>query len=507
MRILKIGYVFFTQIRVLALLVSLFITSIIKSQDVFFSQYQYSPLLINPAYTTNDYDIKAIAHFRNQFRSPDPNYRTPSFTFVMPFLKKNTNMRWGGIGMSAHSDQTGTFPLLLNQGIGLSYAHNVYLGKGYNLSLGVQGGYYQYGFSTNSFSTESQFSNNGGYNPNMSNGENLNLVSRNYLDLATGLNFIKEDTTGRRKFFLSVSAHHLNQPNRSLLEEKNSLPYMFYIHGGITVFSNSEWLVEPEILFANQASFQRYTIGIKTTYYLRKETSNMLREASIAFIPKYTYQNSLALGLELLISNFLVAFSYDYGTSALATRVSGRGAYEIAIGYRKSLFKKKKPASIIDYSLGDIKRIYLSENIEDISKDLKNERERKGYNDELSDTDTNWYKANNHKFELDKQFRFGFNEVGLKEDAKKFADDMFDLLQANPRLKLYIIGYSDNIGTEKANQYISTERANSFVKYISTKGINPKRLKFEGKGEGEPISSNRTEAERAKNRRVRFLIF
>ncbi len=187
----------------------------------------------------------------------------------------------------------------------------------------VQGGYYQYGVNTNNFSTESQYTNNGGYEPNIGNGENLGSMNRNYLDLSTGLNFIKEDTNGRQKFFLGISAQHLNEPYRSLVGNKDNLAYMFFIHSGVRVFANQYWSVVPEILFANQSSYRRYTLGVKATYSLQQENNILLNHASIAFIPKYTHNNSLALGLELQVSTFLVAFNYDFATSSLANRMSG----------------------------------------------------------------------------------------------------------------------------------------------------------------------------------------
>lgn len=71
-------------------------------------------------------------------------------------------------------------------------------------------------------------------------------------------------------------------------------------------------------------------------------------------------------------------------------------------------------------------------------------------------------------------------------------------------LNIEIIGHTDNAGTEVANLELSRKRAIAVKKYIYDLGITNKRLQHSTKGELSPISENKTEAGKAKNRRVEF---
>jgi outer membrane protein OmpA-like peptidoglycan-associated protein len=68
------------------------------------------------------------------------------------------------------------------------------------------------------------------------------------------------------------------------------------------------------------------------------------------------------------------------------------------------------------------------------------------------------------------------------------------------------MGHTDNQNSEAYNIILSNNRAKACVKYLTQKGINPKRLTWQGYGEGIPITSNETEEGKAANRRVEFLV-
>jgi len=90
------------------------------------------------------------------------------------------------------------------------------------------------------------------------------------------------------------------------------------------------------------------------------------------------------------------------------------------------------------------------------------------------------------------------SEPALKEIAK--------MLQADPKLKLYVVGHTDNVGTYAANLTLSNSRADAVVKALVGKhGIAMARLQPFGAGPTAPVQSNGTEAGRAKNRRVELV--
>ena len=81
------------------------------------------------------------------------------------------------------------------------------------------------------------------------------------------------------------------------------------------------------------------------------------------------------------------------------------------------------------------------------------------------------------------------------------------LLMGNlPKLKLIVVGHTDNQGQYEYNKELSKERARSVVRELVNKhGINAARLKHDGVGYLAPVSSNHGEDGRAKNRRVQLV--
>ena len=69
-----------------------------------------------------------------------------------------------------------------------------------------------------------------------------------------------------------------------------------------------------------------------------------------------------------------------------------------------------------------------------------------------------------------------------------------------------IIGHTDNIGKKNYNQKLSTRRAESVSSILAQNGVSRSRIKAYGRGELEPIKSNKSSKGRASNRRVEIII-
>ena len=83
---------------------------------------------------------------------------------------------------------------------------------------------------------------------------------------------------------------------------------------------------------------------------------------------------------------------------------------------------------------------------------------------------------------------------------------MVSLLHDNPNLKIQIDGNTDNVGQEKDNLLLSTNRAKSVVGYLLSKAINTQRLNYKGFGSTKPVAGNTTEVDKALNRRTELSI-
>jgi peptidoglycan-associated lipoprotein len=79
-------------------------------------------------------------------------------------------------------------------------------------------------------------------------------------------------------------------------------------------------------------------------------------------------------------------------------------------------------------------------------------------------------------------------------------------LKANPNWLLLIEGYTDDRGTKEQNLTVSERRARSVMSFLVSKGVAPDRISIASHGAERPICLEKTDACRAKNRRVHFLV-
>ncbi|MBS0407147.1 MAG: OmpA family protein [Proteobacteria bacterium] len=101
--------------------------------------------------------------------------------------------------------------------------------------------------------------------------------------------------------------------------------------------------------------------------------------------------------------------------------------------------------------------------------------------------------------------RFATDSAALTADSDATLAQMTALLKAQPALKVYIVGHTDNAGTLAHNLTLSQQRAESVVRALETRGIAAARLAAKGLASYAPVASNDDEAGRARNRRVELV--
>jgi outer membrane protein OmpA-like peptidoglycan-associated protein len=89
--------------------------------------------------------------------------------------------------------------------------------------------------------------------------------------------------------------------------------------------------------------------------------------------------------------------------------------------------------------------------------------------------------------------------IGKIEKLAKF-------LKNNPNRKVFIAGFSDDLGTASYNLDFSIRRAEAVAKVLVASGVDSSRIITKGYGEEHPIAENNTQESRTKNRRVEIVI-
>ncbi|HXS52625.1 MAG TPA: OmpA family protein [Usitatibacter sp.] len=97
---------------------------------------------------------------------------------------------------------------------------------------------------------------------------------------------------------------------------------------------------------------------------------------------------------------------------------------------------------------------------------------------------------------------FDFDKSVVRPDGKRAIDEALDKLSGVDIEMVIATGHTDSIGTERYNQKLSERRAAAVKAYLVSKGIPASKITTIGKGETQPVATNKTAAGRQKNRRV-----
>ncbi|HEX6892576.1 MAG TPA: PorP/SprF family type IX secretion system membrane protein [Chryseolinea sp.] len=491
-----------------------------------FSQYNFTPHRINPALVaSSDYASLSFV-YRNQGTDGGFHLSSNSLNASYPLVKKNGG-RWSGIGLSFMDDRSGKAGLFNTQEVGLSYAVNVDVAKFQSVSLGVRALYKSSKFNLDGLYTGSQYIPDRGFDESISSGESLGQLTNGFMTFAAGLYWQQTDRLGNTVARLGFSFFDINKPEDSFLEPASQLNTTSVAEFSFRIYQKGNMGIYPEILYTRSAANNVVNAGAVLRCDLesnaRKETPH------VDLIAKYVFGRSGILGFQYHNEVFSLGFTYDFPMTA--DNVANTGAFEIGLALRKLVVKKKgnrdekdpkaaqnqtgqKPqGKKLGATVGvkkppapkpaaDTSKVKTTAKNEDMSTRLRQKQ----------DSVITAASAGNVKHEpliLEKatlHFNFEFNSTTLDEETTDYLDELAKALIDNPELKIKLVGHTDNVGSEKFNQRLSINRAQTLKDYLVEKGVDTERIAADGKGMKEPLNKNETEKERARNRRVELTI-
>lgn len=113
---------------------------------------------------------------------------------------------------------------------------------------------------------------------------------------------------------------------------------------------------------------------------------------------------------------------------------------------------------------------------------------------------------------MENKLLFDSGSWAVNSEGRKAVQQLGSVLAQNPDIAVLIEGHTDNVpyggsGQLKDNWDLSTKRATSIVQILrENANIDPQNLTAAGRGEFAPVSTNDTEAGRAKNRRIEVIL-
>jgi outer membrane protein OmpA-like peptidoglycan-associated protein len=108
---------------------------------------------------------------------------------------------------------------------------------------------------------------------------------------------------------------------------------------------------------------------------------------------------------------------------------------------------------------------------------------------------------------IKQQVQFAFDSAVILPESTPLLTEIADVLDRNPQMhKVEIQGHTDSEGGDEHNQLLSEDRANAVKTWLTSHGVSADRLAAVGYGEKKPLVPNVTAGNRARNRRVQFII-
>lgn len=113
---------------------------------------------------------------------------------------------------------------------------------------------------------------------------------------------------------------------------------------------------------------------------------------------------------------------------------------------------------------------------------------------------------NQLRLEVPSDISFAVGSAALEPRLRPVLDAFASGLDRDPQLLVRVVGHTDNTGSDAVNEPLSLRRAESVRSYLEDRGIQGSRVEAAGRGAREPVASNATPEDHARNRRVEVFL-
>ncbi len=315
-----------------AFVILLLFTLAAKAQDPHFSQFNMSPLTLNPALTGQmDGTYRVGAIYRNQYGSVTIPYVTPSVFVDGGLFKGGKSKSYLGIGLLILDDQAGDGNLS-NLTLMLSLAYHQALDEDgfWHIGVGLQGGYVQKSVDLNDLYLPSQYSNQTltfslpqdlpGYKPIA------------YPDFGAGIDLDGSPSRYSQVTF-GIAAFHLTQPLETFLGSTNTLTRKYVAHISATYGVNNKLYLFPSAIYLMQQPNQELTAGSSIGFNFSQLNGEIGTIFYVGAYDRITGNDAIITTVGFMVHGLQVGFAYDINTSTLEVASHNQGAYEIGLIY------------------------------------------------------------------------------------------------------------------------------------------------------------------------------
>lgn len=310
------------------------------SQEIHFSQFYESPLILNPALTGYTDFGRIIGNYRRQAVGYINAYSTFALSGDATLFKnkKKNNLVGGGIFIS--NDRAGDGHLnMLKILFSASYHKSLDLLSRNNIAIGLQAGVVNKNVNINSLTFPNQY-NDTNFDSNLPSGESFGNSSIYYPDISVGALWYYVEQN-KPDFHLGIAFSHLNLPNESFLGEDNHIKIRYLVHGGTKIILKNGAGFSPKIVIIRQGTTTEINMGGNIEYRLSttSETNLLNKNLKAALYVGGWYRISgtaiVVGGIEY--GKWRLGANYDINVSSLSKDIGGKSAIEFAIIYKMNI--------------------------------------------------------------------------------------------------------------------------------------------------------------------------
>lgn len=314
------------------------------AQDTRFSQFNSTPLLINPglAGMGNGYS-RANLNYRSQWSSIQNAFTTAAVSIDFPIFSEKMTWKKGyiGTGLAFYTDKAGDGKLGTSEA-NFVLSSALFVGKNSKISLGVMGSYIQKSVTPDNIKWDAQY-NGFEYDPELPSGENFAAVSTSVIDMSAGLSYrhhtgSRAVTNNDQKLIeAGIATFRLLEPQFAfLLSGESKISRRYVAHGRyLSSVNSSKVVLGGTFLYMKQNTSEEITLGPEFRYSLMTDTkyTGYLKDSYIGMQLLYRNKDAIVPVLFFKFGNFKLSGSYDYNFSDLSAASKGIGGFEFSIQF------------------------------------------------------------------------------------------------------------------------------------------------------------------------------
>lgn len=297
----------------------------LAGQDIHMSQYDASPVILNPALTGAGKNMKyrIVNQYRNQWDAiARKSYVSTAFSYDSPFKEK-----WGLGGYLLNDNSSRVFNSF---NFVISGSHDITIGEQekHKLCVGLQTGIIHKKIRSRDYTFDRQYI-NGGFDTDIPAGESFEKEFKILPEINIGFSYINTDENQKYSPYGGIALFHILNPkdNFTSIGHESRLPIRYLFNSGCKLKIKENFILDPNILIMRQRNVNEFNFGLRSY--------NEIKGADLTLISgvNYRLKDAVILHAGVFYKNFIYRISYDFNVSPLWHFSNYRGGLEFSLTF------------------------------------------------------------------------------------------------------------------------------------------------------------------------------